>query len=115
MGHFVLARRHRVDATWPFFIPAPGFSIVGTLGAVIKLRSLPRTRGALLDIGAAGPIAGFLATAPVLAIGLSLSTVVPVEGPYAHWSLFERSWLGSRPATGRPSATPSISARRWEW
>jgi membrane-associated protease RseP (regulator of RpoE activity) len=89
MGHFVLARRHRVDATWPYFIPAPGFSIVGTLGAVIKLRSLPRTRRALLDIGAAGPIAGFLATLPVLAVGLRLSTLVPAEAPVAHWSLFE--------------------------
>jgi membrane-associated protease RseP (regulator of RpoE activity) len=95
MGHFVLARKHRVDATWPFFIPAPGFSIVGTLGAVIKLRSLPRTRRALLDIGAAGPIAGFLATLPVLAIGLKLSTVVPAEAPSAHWSLFDAAatWL----------------------
>ena len=61
MGHFVLARRHQVDATWPFFIPAPLLSIIGTLGAVIRLRSLPRTRKALLDIGAAGPIAGFVA------------------------------------------------------
>jgi membrane-associated protease RseP (regulator of RpoE activity) len=97
MGHFVLARRHRVDATWPFFIPAPGFSIVGTLGAVIKLRSLPRTRGALLDIGAAGPIAGFLATIPVLAVGLKLSTVVPLEGPFEHWTLFEAivTWFRS--------------------
>jgi membrane-associated protease RseP (regulator of RpoE activity) len=89
MGHFVLARMHKVDATWPYFIPAPGFSIVGTLGAVIKLRSLPRTRRALLDIGAAGPIAGFLATIPVLYIGLRLSTVVNAEGPYEQWNLFD--------------------------
>jgi membrane-associated protease RseP (regulator of RpoE activity) len=89
MGHFVLARRHKVDATWPFFIPAPLLSIIGTLGAVIKLRSLPRTRRALIDIGAAGPIAGFLATLPVLYVGLRLSTVVPAEPPSTHWSLFE--------------------------
>lgn len=89
MGHFILARKHRVDATWPFFIPAPLLSMIGTLGAVIKLRSLPRTRRALLDIGAAGPIAGFIATLPVLALGLHLSTVVPQEPPAAHWSLFE--------------------------
>src|SRR5712691_5249906 len=62
MGHFVLARRHGVDASWPFFIPAPLLSLIGTLGAVIRLRSLPRTRRALLDIGAAGPIVGFIAT-----------------------------------------------------
>jgi membrane-associated protease RseP (regulator of RpoE activity) len=95
MGHFVLARRHGVDATWPFFIPAPLLSLIGTLGAVIKLRSLPRTRTALVDIGAAGPIAGFLVTIPVLWVGLKLSTIVPQEGPFAHWTLFDAlsSWL----------------------
>jgi membrane-associated protease RseP (regulator of RpoE activity) len=95
MGHFVLARRHGVDATWPFFIPAPLLSLIGTLGAVIRLRSLPRTRAALLDIGAAGPIAGFLVTIPILVIGLKLSTVVPQEGPYDHWTVAEAiaSWL----------------------
>jgi membrane-associated protease RseP (regulator of RpoE activity) len=89
MGHFFLARRHGVDATWPFFIPAPLLSLIGTLGAVIRLRSLPRTRRALLDIGAAGPIAGFVATIPVLVLGLRLSTVVPAEPQTAHWTLFE--------------------------
>jgi membrane-associated protease RseP (regulator of RpoE activity) len=89
MGHFVLARKHQVDATWPFFIPAPLLSIIGTLGAVIRLRSLPRTRKALLDIGAAGPIAGFIATIPVLIWGLKLSTVVPAEAETARWSMFE--------------------------
>ena len=89
MGHFVFARRHGVDATWPFFIPAPLLSLIGTLGAVIRLRSLPRTRRALVDIGAAGPIAGFLVTLPVLYIGLRLSTPVPAESPPARWSLFE--------------------------
>ena len=89
MGHFVLARRHQVDATWPFFIPAPLLSIIGTLGAVIRLRSLPRTRKALLDIGAAGPIAGFVATIPVLIWGLTLSTVVPAELETGRWSMFE--------------------------
>ena len=84
MGHFVLARRHGVDATWPFFIPAPVLSLIGTLGAVIRLRSAPRTRHALVDIGAAGPIAGFLVTVPVLVIGLRLSTIVPEEGPFQH-------------------------------
>src|SRR5207253_10315999 len=88
MGHFVMARRHGVDATWPFFIPAPLLSVIGTLGAVIRLRSLPRTRRALLDIGAWGPIAGFVATVPVLIIGLRLSTVVPLEPATARWTPF---------------------------
>jgi membrane-associated protease RseP (regulator of RpoE activity) len=89
MGHFVQARRHQVDATWPFFIPAPLLSIIGTLGAVIRLRSLPRTRRALLDIGAWGPIAGFVATVPVFVLGLRLSTVVKAEAPAQPWTLFE--------------------------
>jgi membrane-associated protease RseP (regulator of RpoE activity) len=89
MGHFFLARRHAVDATWPFFIPAPLLSLIGTLGAVIRLRSLPKTRRALLDIGAAGPIAGFLATIPVLVLGLRWSTVVPVEPDFPRWTMFE--------------------------
>lgn len=89
MGHFLYARRHRVDASWPFFIPAPLLSLIGTLGAVIKLRSLPRTRRALIDIGVAGPLAGFAVTLPVLALGLSLSTLVPLEPESPHWTLFE--------------------------
>jgi len=89
MGHFVFARRHGVDATWPFFIPAPMLSLIGTLGAVIKLRSLPRTRRALIDIGAAGPIAGFIVTLPVLYLGLRLSTPVPVEEAPGRWTLFD--------------------------
>jgi membrane-associated protease RseP (regulator of RpoE activity) len=95
MGHFLLARRHGVDATWPFFIPAPLLSLIGTLGAVIRLRSTPRTRRALVDIGAAGPIAGFLVTVPVLVVGLRLSTIVPEEGPFRHWTLWDSllTWM----------------------
>ncbi len=112
MGHFVMARRHGVDATWPFFIPAPFLSLIGTLGAVIRLRSLPRTRKALLDIGAWGPIAGFVATIPVFVVGLKLSTVVAAEPESPRWSLFEgflslidgRGWPAVRDAfdLGRP-------------
>jgi membrane-associated protease RseP (regulator of RpoE activity) len=89
MGHFLLARRHGVDATWPFFIPAPLLSLIGTLGAVIRLRSTPRTRSALIDIGAAGPIVGFLVAIPVLVIGLRLSTIVPEEGPFRHYTIWD--------------------------
>lgn len=106
MGHFFLARRHGVDATWPFFIPAPLLSLIGTLGAVIRLRSLPKTRRALIDIGAAGPIAGFVATIPVLVLGLRWSTVVPLEPEAPRWTLFEAfiqwfqtgTWPGVRDA-----------------
>ena len=95
MGHFVMARKHGVDATWPFFIPAPLLSIIGTLGAVIRLRALPRNRTALLDIGAWGPLAGFIVSIPVCIVGLKLSTIVAAEPPSPRWTLFEAalSWF----------------------
>lgn len=80
MGHYVLARRHRVDATLPFFIPVP-FGL-GTLGAVIRIRSLLPSRRAVLDIGVAGPFVGFLVAAPLLVWGYAHSPVSPV-GPSA--------------------------------
>ena len=76
MGHYVLCRRYRVDATLPYFIPAP-LPLTGTLGAVIKIREAFPTRAALFDIGIGGPIAGFVVLVPALFIGLSLSTIVP--------------------------------------
>jgi membrane-associated protease RseP (regulator of RpoE activity) len=72
MGHFVAARIHKVDTTYPFFIPLPAFlgiSLFGTLGAVIKIRQRVPSKKALFDIGAAGPIAGFIASLIVLVIG----------------------------------------------
>jgi membrane-associated protease RseP (regulator of RpoE activity) len=77
-GHYFLARFHRVDATLPFFIPAPPvLFFIGTMGAFIRMRSLPRDRKALFDIGAAGPWAGMLVAVPALLIGLRLSEVKP--------------------------------------
>ncbi len=77
-GHYVAARIHRVEASLPYFIPLPFLSILGTAGAVIMMRGKIRSRAALLDIGAAGPLAGMVVALPVLAIGLSLSKVGPV-------------------------------------
>jgi membrane-associated protease RseP (regulator of RpoE activity) len=76
MGHYFLARRHRVDSTLPYFIPFP--SVVGTLGAVIRLRSPIPSRKAVLEIGAAGPIAGFLVAVPLYAWGLAHSRLVAI-------------------------------------
>lgn len=71
MGHFLMARHHGVDSSWPYFIPIPlGF---GTLGAVIRLRGQIPTRDALVDIGAAGPLAGLLIAVPMLFAGVWLS------------------------------------------
>jgi membrane-associated protease RseP (regulator of RpoE activity) len=73
MAHYVTARRHGVDASLPYFIPVP--SIFGTLGAVIRMRSAIPSRAATLDIGASGPLAGFLVAIPLLLWGLAHSEV----------------------------------------
>jgi len=71
MGHFVLCEKYRVNATLPFFIPAP--TLIGTMGAFIRIKSPIRSRQALFDIGIAGPIAGFVFAVPLLLVGLALS------------------------------------------
>jgi membrane-associated protease RseP (regulator of RpoE activity) len=71
LGHYLASRAHGVKATLPYFIPAPTF--LGTLGAVIKTRSVIPDRKGLLDIGAAGPVAGFLVSVPAFIIGVRLS------------------------------------------
>jgi membrane-associated protease RseP (regulator of RpoE activity) len=76
MGHYLTARGHGVEVTLPYFIPAP--TLLGTFGAFIRIRSAITDRRALLAIGAAGPIAGFLVAVPVLWIGISTSVVTQV-------------------------------------
>ena len=75
MGHYIAARYYGVDVTLPFFLPAP--TLIGTLGAFIRIRSHIPTKRALFDIGIAGPLAGFAVLIFPLAAGLSLSKVVP--------------------------------------
>ena len=72
-GHYFMSRKHHIDVTLPYFIPAP--SLVGTFGAFIKMKSPIMDRRILLDVGAAGPLAGLCVTVPVLLVGLSLSEV----------------------------------------
>jgi membrane-associated protease RseP (regulator of RpoE activity) len=76
-GHYYYCRRYNVDATLPYFIPAP-IPLTGTLGAIIKIREAFPTRTALFDIGVGGPIAGFIVLVPALFLGMSLSQVVPM-------------------------------------
>lgn len=80
MGHFLTARRYRVDSTLPFFIPFP-FSLIGTLGAFILIKSRFPHRKSLIDIGLAGPFAGFLVTIPALFVGIVTSRPGPPAAP----------------------------------
>jgi len=81
MGHYLYARHYRVYATLPFFVPFP--SLIGTLGAFIRIKSPIPSRAALFDIGIAGPIAGFIPACGALLLGLSLShPLIGPEGSY---------------------------------
>jgi membrane-associated protease RseP (regulator of RpoE activity) len=76
-GHYVACRRYGVDATLPFFIPAPPLFLAGTFGAFIKIKSSIPSRRALFDIGVAGPLAGFVVAVPIAIIGVLLSQPAP--------------------------------------
>ena len=77
-GHYFAARLHRVPASLPFFIPLPLLSPFGTMGAVIGMSGRIKSRNALLDIGAAGPLAGLIVAIPVVVYGLLHSPVQPI-------------------------------------
>jgi membrane-associated protease RseP (regulator of RpoE activity) len=76
-GHYVAARIHRVPASLPYFIPLPVISPFGTMGAVILMKGRIRSARALLDIGAAGPLAGMVVAVVTMVIGLLFSPVLP--------------------------------------
>ncbi len=87
MGHYVMCMRYGVDASLPYFLPAP--FLTGTLGAFIRIRQPIPTKRALFDIGIAGPIAGFVVAVPVLWVGLGLSHVVVVPPEFEGLALGE--------------------------
>ena len=78
MGHYLAARYYHVDATLPFFLPAP--TLIGTFGAFIRIRSAIVKKKILFDIGIGGPLAGFAVLILPLIAGISLSKVVPGIG-----------------------------------
>jgi membrane-associated protease RseP (regulator of RpoE activity) len=86
MGHYFAARYHKVAVTLPYFIPLPWNAIFGspfgTLGAFIQLKAPPTNRRVLLDIGIAGPLAGFVVAVPVLIYGLLTSPVQPLPAVF---------------------------------
>ena len=77
MGHYLFSRYHGVNATLPYFIPVP--TLIGTMGAVIRMKGRIPDREALFDIGVAGPIAGLVATVVVTTVGLYLDPVTIPE------------------------------------
>ena len=104
MGHYFACRYYGVPATLPFFIPGPPM-LIGTLGAVIRIRGAIPSRKALFDIAAAGPIAGFLVALPLLILGVANATVLKVTNepqglalgpPLASW-FFEHLFHGDAP------------------
>ena len=78
MGHYLACAWHGVEASLPYFLPAPTF--IGTFGAFIRIRSPIYSRRILFDIGIAGPIAGFVLLPPAMAIGLAWSRITPGLG-----------------------------------
>jgi membrane-associated protease RseP (regulator of RpoE activity) len=88
-GHYFFCRRHGIRASWPYVLPAPTLS--GTAGAVIRIRSRIPSRRALIEVGIAGPIAGYLVALPTTILGLLLSRQAgPGSGPALvqfHWPL----------------------------
>ena len=105
-GHYFAARKYGVDVTLPYFIPGIPI-LIGTFGAVIKMRSPLRSKRALFDIGAAGPLAGVAVAIPIIAVGLAFSHIRPATpenmGDFSLGSslLF---WLLARIITGAPPA-----------
>jgi membrane-associated protease RseP (regulator of RpoE activity) len=111
MAHYVVAKRHGFSLSLPYFLPFP--AAFGTFGAIIRLRSLPTTRAGLLEMGAAGPIAGFVVAMGAIALGLpgtvehaapellwdpslldALAAPIPEQGVFGHGFTVVMGWLG---------------------
>jgi membrane-associated protease RseP (regulator of RpoE activity) len=96
LGHYLTARRYQLNVSPPFFLPGPPipFFGIGTFGAFIRLRTILSDRRQLLDVGAAGPLAGFVVALPILWWGLAHSQIVDnpasgllVETGWGYWPL----------------------------
>ena len=117
-GHYLACRYYRVDATLPYFLPSP-LPIVGTFGAVIRIREAFPSKRALFDIGVAGPIAGFVALIPFLLVGMKWSNVGPVSqgalyfGEPLLWKFLERVYFGVLPSGVDVFLHPMAMAAWW--
>lgn len=90
-GHYFVARHHRTEVSLPYFLPFP--NLLGTLGAVIFTKQIPRNKKVLLDIGIAGPLAGLIVTIPVLILGIATSEVHHLPNPLPQGISFEGNSL----------------------
>ena len=81
MAHYVVAKAHGFALSLPYFLPFP--AAFGTFGAIIRLRSLPQTRTGLLEMGAAGPLAGFVVA--VVAIAAGMPGTIENAAPQITW------------------------------
>jgi membrane-associated protease RseP (regulator of RpoE activity) len=128
LGHYFTARHYGASVSLPYFIPLPPIYVpvlavviptFGTLGAVIRMRSLARDRNVLFDIAAAGPLAGLLVAIPALILGLTWSHVVPTTGDHGFGgfghSLFTRMFVYLRfgPTPGMDVMTHPMADAAW--
>jgi len=79
LGHYFVCRRYGLAATLPYFIPSPFLNLIGTFGALIRIKEPIRDKKALIDVGAAGPLTGFLVALPFLLYGVTRAK--PITGP----------------------------------
>lgn len=118
LGHYFMSRSYGIPSTLPFFIPFP-FSPFGTFGAIIKMKGIVINKKALFDIGAAGPLSGFIVAVPCAFIGMKLSTVGVASanteylrlGDPLLFKLFE--WLIVRPLPGQEVLLHPIGYAGW--
>jgi membrane-associated protease RseP (regulator of RpoE activity) len=113
MGHKVTANRKKIEATSPYFIPGP--PPLGTLGAVIMQKSLPPNRDALFDIGANGPISGFVVALIFSAIGLTLLIPTTMQPDAGGLNLIPVSWLLLMPALSSLNLIPQLAPPNNAW
>jgi membrane-associated protease RseP (regulator of RpoE activity) len=89
MGHYLACLRYKIIATRPYFLPLPplDFTLTGTLGAFIRVKSRFPDKKALFDVGVAGPLAGFVVAVPTLFIGIWMSRIerIPEDMPFTIW------------------------------
>ncbi len=119
-GHYFACRYYGVDASLPYFLPAPPFFLFGTFGAVIRIRERIPGKRMIFDIGIAGPIAGFVVAVPALFLGIALSHVVEVPRDFEGMALGEpllfqaAAWLfWGTPADGYSLNLHPIAFAAW--